>query len=317
MLDGLLSPAAADLYERIVDGSDVRVDANNADDVEDLLARELLQLGLVKVLPADENRLLPVEPIVALGTGVRPLLERVLSSLDAANQVVLDMNELQARFSRARRYSAGRSTAITLYDKTQIATEHAAMQDRATREILSFTVNTRLTGVTPAVLVSTEVQQEQGVVARTIFDANCLPQLQHVVVASIRAGELARIAAQLPIKMKIVDRREALVGLDETGLRAALYVREPAFISALCRLFESEWERAVPYAAASADDSGVTAREREVLVLLATGDKDETIAKKLGVGVRTVRRHISSAMQKLGTESRFAAGVQAVKRGWL
>ncbi|URM88771.1 helix-turn-helix domain-containing protein [Streptomyces sp. MRC013] len=58
-------------------------------------------------------------------------------------------------------------------------------------------------------------------------------------------------------------------------------------------------------------------REREVLALLAAGAKDEAIARRLGCSERTLRRLLTSLVAKLGADSRFAAGVRAVRLGLL
>ena len=48
-----------------------------------------------------------------------------------------------------------------------------------------------------------------------------------------------------------------------------------------------------------------------------TGAKDEAIARELGIGVRTLRRRMSHLMGLLDAETRFQAGMQAVRRGWV
>lgn len=50
---------------------------------------------------------------------------------------------------------------------------------------------------------------------------------------------------------------------------------------------------------------------------LAEGEKDDRIARELGLGVRTVRRHIANLMQALGAGGRFEAGILAERAGWL
>jgi DNA-binding NarL/FixJ family response regulator len=54
----------------------------------------------------------------------------------------------------------------------------------------------------------------------------------------------------------------------------------------------------------------LTQREREVLDLMALGDRNAQIARKLGVSERTVEHHVGSIFSKLGVENR----VQAVNR---
>ncbi|WP_324605955.1 helix-turn-helix transcriptional regulator [Streptomyces sp. NRRL S-813] len=61
----------------------------------------------------------------------------------------------------------------------------------------------------------------------------------------------------------------------------------------------------------------LSGRERQVLELLADGQLDESIARKLNISVRTCRRIIASLMDRLEARSRFQAGVIAVARGWM
>ena len=41
------------------------------------------------------------------------------------------------------------------------------------------------------------------------------------------------------------------------------------------------------------------------------------IEGKLGLSLRTVRRRVADLMTELGADSRFQAGVEAARRGWL
>lgn len=61
----------------------------------------------------------------------------------------------------------------------------------------------------------------------------------------------------------------------------------------------------------------LTAAEREVLHLLASGATHQTIAYRLNVPLRTVRRRIAGLMKQLGAISQFQAGAEAAWRGWL
>ena len=54
-----------------------------------------------------------------------------------------------------------------------------------------------------------------------------------------------------------------------------------------------------------------------ILGQLATGAKDELIARRLGMSVRTCRRHIAAIMLHLRAESRFQAGALAAQLGLL
>ena len=56
--------------------------------------------------------------------------------------------------------------------------------------------------------------------------------------------------------------------------------------------------------------------DREIVLLLAAGATDETIARRLGISARTVQRRVHALMEHLGVRTRFQAGVQAALRHW-
>jgi DNA-binding NarL/FixJ family response regulator len=59
----------------------------------------------------------------------------------------------------------------------------------------------------------------------------------------------------------------------------------------------------------------LSAREQEVLVLLAAGLTDRAIATVLQISPRTVTTHVGSIYNKLGTSSRVVAATFAVRYG--
>lgn len=61
----------------------------------------------------------------------------------------------------------------------------------------------------------------------------------------------------------------------------------------------------------------LTARERDVLALLAEGLRNKEIAARLGVGEATARSHVEAILGKFGARERTAAVAQAARRGFL
>ncbi len=57
----------------------------------------------------------------------------------------------------------------------------------------------------------------------------------------------------------------------------------------------------------------LTSREKEVFTLLIQNKTTKEIAKDLKISEKTVRNHISNAMQKLGVKGRAAAVVELLK----
>ncbi len=61
----------------------------------------------------------------------------------------------------------------------------------------------------------------------------------------------------------------------------------------------------------------LTKREKEVFELLILNKTTAEIADHLGISEKTVRNHISNAMQKLGVKGRAGAVVELLKLGEL
>jgi NarL family two-component system response regulator LiaR len=81
----------------------------------------------------------------------------------------------------------------------------------------------------------------------------------------------------------------------------------PAVASRLMEEF-SETER-------PAAEEALTAREREVLALIARGLPNKLIARDLEIAEKTVKTHVSSILSKLGLTDRTQAALYAVRVG--
>jgi DNA-binding CsgD family transcriptional regulator len=67
-------------------------------------------------------------------------------------------------------------------------------------------------------------------------------------------------------------------------------------------------------AARALDSLPLTAREREVLALVASGKTNSEIATVLAISARTVQKHLEHVFEKLGVETRTAAALRAMAR---
>lgn len=132
-------------------------------------------------------------------------------------------------------------------------------------------------------------------------------------------GAQFRTADEMPACLIVLDARCCLLRIPPAGKdlvscsdAVAVVVRHPLVISQFVGIFATSWDRAAPF---SADDSRpeliVDELKNSILCLLASGAKDEMIARRLGLSVRTCRRHISDLMRSLDASSRFQAGVHA------
>ncbi|MFD4656586.1 LuxR C-terminal-related transcriptional regulator [Kitasatospora sp. NPDC058444] len=129
----------------------------------------------------------------------------------------------------------------------------------------------------------------------------------------IEAGAEIRTLPEVLPQLIIVDGSIALLPARSGG---ALIIREPDLLSYLLTVFERDWENATPFASGPQAAHDVTkTMKQSILVLLAKGLKDESIARRLGISLRTCRRHVSDLLDSLGAHSRFQAGVVAERLG--
>ncbi|WP_167350576.1 helix-turn-helix transcriptional regulator, partial [Streptomyces yangpuensis] len=160
----------------------------------------------------------------------------------------------------------------------------------------------------------------RGVAVRTVTDrrGTDFPERARELIALTRLGLQARIGQRLPTGLVLVDRRTCLLPpppSDGGGAEGAALVFGGSLLHrAALPLFESLWARATPV---GSPVSPLSAEQRELLGLLASGLKDESIARRLGVHVHTARRRITRMLEELDADTRFQAGVQAAIRGWL
>jgi DNA-binding NarL/FixJ family response regulator len=61
--------------------------------------------------------------------------------------------------------------------------------------------------------------------------------------------------------------------------------------------------------------SALTAREREILALVAQGHSNREIAEQLVISERTARTHVSNVLSKLQLSSRTQAALLAIREG--
>lgn len=163
---------------------------------------------------------------------------------------------------------------------------------------------------------------ERGVQFRSVVPTAFLAQESGLgnVMTTSALGELYRVLPDPPLTFVVADRVVVVVPLDPDDVRrGALFVRSPGVVRAFAALFELLWAQARPVFTHvdEARSDGLEPRDRRLLELLSTGAQDDTVARQLGLGVRTVRRDMARLMHLLGARSRFEAGVLAAGRGWL
>jgi len=150
--------------------------------------------------------------------------------------------------------------------------------------------------------------------SRAIYPMRAVREATDTLRLRVEAGEELRIVDDLPTRLMVIGTTHAIVP-EPLGFadEPRLLVRQGALVGALTLLFERYWDLGV-----TLPDVGDRVEDRTFLLRqLAAGAKDEQIARTLGLSLRTVRRRVADLLIELGVDTRFQAGAEAVRRGWL
>ncbi|MFB8351796.1 helix-turn-helix transcriptional regulator [Streptomyces niveus] len=172
---------------------------------------------------------------------------------------------------------------------------------------------------------------------RRIVPRQGMAGLPHTLRALARG---ARQTETIPFKMVLVDRTTAALPLDlDLHFNGVLLIRDPVVVGALVRIHQHWWDHGeeltvrpdpaagppwdastgpAPVDGAPGPRTGALPRQlRPVLDAMLCGLTDEAAAARLGMSPRTYSRRVGELLTALGTTSRFRAGAEAARRGWV
>lgn len=254
------------------------------------------------------------------------LRDGALSSSAAQGELLLSGDhvlEALAQVPVVHGDASGTRTRLLL-GETEVAAAMCAAAATARHEILSIYPS----GPPPAAVVDEHTASYQRALARGVaLRVLHTEAMQHVVpgMAYLRqlqeAGAQTRVAAVLPFQLFLVDGVTAHLSATPADRHVITLAVDGQQIGMIVRaVFEYCWtvgaDPVSGYDPAAAHVR-LSRRESVVLRMFANGQKDEMVARLLGISSRTLRRMSSEIMEKLGAESRFQAGVKAVQFGLL
>lgn len=159
----------------------------------------------------------------------------------------------------------------------------------------------------------------KGVRYRCLYDRTALDASRGRIESSIGAGEDARVARAVPMKLAIADRRLALVPLGGGDSDGAIMVHRSSLLDALVACFEALWAAATPLTLVDDTpqaDPRLGDQDRHLMSMLLAGLSDQAIAHRLNVSSRTLHRRIKRLMDLAGAETRLQLGWHAARAGW-
>jgi DNA-binding NarL/FixJ family response regulator len=177
-------------------------------------------------------------------------------------------------------------------------------------------------------------QPDMSLVAEASYGSEGIQQyrrhLPDVTLMDLRLPDMSGIDALIAIRSEFPDARIIMLTTFEgdveihRALQAGAYgymlkSMPPKDLVEMIRSVHSGKKRVPPEVAAHLaehlGDESLTAREIEVLSLVAGGNRNRDIAERLFISEETVKVHIRHVMEKLGASDRTQAVAIAVRRG--
>jgi DNA-binding CsgD family transcriptional regulator len=282
-------------------------------------------------------RLVPVSPEVAAASLISPIGEEIYRQHAVISQIQSRLTMFQPHYE-ANRGTASAATTESIQDATELSGQLHLAAERCRRDFVGF----RPDGLLP--LQHVAAMSARGVCVRLLFahslrtDLRARAALKEIVAS----GGLVRTVGRPPRRLIIFDDSAAfLLDGEEPGVLDGAHPRppygahprppdgaDPGPVGVIIRheetvrllrgVVEMTWTGAEPYSATEIGYHEVTHdMQRTIVDLLASGFTDDVIARRLGISVRTCRRHIASVLSALDAVSRFQAGALAVTVGLL
>jgi len=291
------------------------------DELDKCVAR-LSEMGLLR--QTDGDRFIAVSPMLAEAT--------VLGAEDL--ELGARRAALEQRRDAIRRLVPDWNTALSTH--TNEAVVDVISEPSAIANVLMHYADScqhELLSVAPGRLPSSRIDARtrvanvysarRGIKTRALYQHTALRDRATRAYLNELAANGARIrfAPSLPGRSLVVDRTAALLPLptEDPGKHGLAIVRDPNVIAWVVATFEQLWAESAPLEdmidQQHHDDTDIDQTRAAILRLMAEGEKDEAISRRLSISVRTCRRHIADYMAQVGATSRFQAGVIAARAG--
>lgn len=310
----------ADVYRYAVSHGDLDIDdaaaAQLGFDV-DTLARAVDELAGQRLLrPAgpDNDRFVPVDPRVAAALLTSPM-ERDISHRQAEIARIKERSERFRSDFDSVRPATGHEPIQHLTGSLEVQGYLSIAADECRDEVLVLVAGAESTTELDELLDLADRLAGRGVRTRVVCQHRCRAELatRTKLVQAVAAGADVRTLSNVPRTAVVFDRAHAvLFSTPARGEPNATGLGGGEVVAFLLDLFDQAWEAGAPLETRETGYAEVADDLRRTMVaLMAQGFTDEVVARKLGLSVRSCRRHIASLLSDLGAVSRFQAGVQA------
>ncbi|MEV0199985.1 hypothetical protein [Nonomuraea sp. NPDC050691] len=272
----------------------------------------LVESRLLRVDDSAGLRFVPVDPELAAASLVSSVEREIYQRRELIDQIRERIGTFQPDYVAAEASTAPRAVDY-LVGSMEVRGFLKTASDACRDEVLVLQAGGGVTGDLSETFLAL---LSRGVVVRII----CQHRNRGDVSTRMRmkrltdAGAVVYTLSHIPRSAVVFDR--SLVVMFGAGGEEAnvARVRDHGIAQFFLDLFNHLWEMATPLEgiefgyADVADDL-----QQSIAALMAKGYTDEVVARKLGMSVRSCRRHIATLMRELDATSRFQAGVAAAR----
>lgn len=312
-----VSPDSEQLYRAVLGnpGSSVEILADRVGrqpgEVRRMLAA-LVDAGLVSI---SDGTVRAEPPQLALGRLLAREARQLVAAEEALAHARLEVSRYEAEH-QAGLLPGSQALGVEIVDPSKTRSVLNSLALSTVGEMLFLQTDQGHTAASRSTDAAVTGALRSGRTSRVLYPIDIPERPSSRYLARLAAGERARVLPRVPCRMAVFgDSAVVLPRSWEEPAVTAVVVRQPGIVSVCRAWFEDLWRQGVDVPG-TRDERDAAARSR-LLQLLEHGVKDEGIARTLGMSLRTVRRRIADLLTELGVESRFQAGAEAVRRGWL
>jgi DNA-binding CsgD family transcriptional regulator len=285
-------------------------------DQVDQAVDELVRHRLLRKDHVTPSRLLAVDPEIATMAVVSPMEREIYQRRELIAQVRQRTEMFRTDYARAGQPAAA-SAVARVTGAPEVRGYLKVTSDGCQREVMMLQAGKQDTEEFDDFLQVCLQLLERGVAVRIVCQhrsrADLTTRMKIKRVAD--AGAQVRTASHIPRTAVVFDRSTAVLLGAEHGEVTAARVCDENMVEFLVDVFDHLWDGA---SAVDTHDAGYAEvaddLQQTIAGLMAKGYTDEVLARKLGMSVRTCRRHIAALMRELDAVSRFQAGVRAGRR---
>jgi DNA-binding NarL/FixJ family response regulator len=318
---------SVDLYHLMVrqDGMDLSTAADLlgwSKERTEAAAQQLGQYELLVPLLGEGNSFAVATPRSAASRLLAPLDQQIEHLEREAERLRADLGRYQSTYAKAVHGPDDGTELSMLVGLAAINSELEVAAARCTEEVLTVQPGGgRRAESLAAAWEPTRTMLKRGVQMRTIYQHSARfhsATRQYVKQVTSHGGDVRSIDTCTD-RMIIFDRKIAFIPA-RSDRQIALAIHQPAIVEFLVEVFERFWGLATPFSTRNRAPEVKTLLSdvrMSIIKLLAEGETDDTIARRLGVSVRTCRGHISKIYEDFGARSRCQLGVLIATSGIL